>query len=107
MAQTYASEEVINKEITNNSTNDNTGEFVKNTAMNEEPNTSQVASSLKDTKVSEYLNGITTFIDKMKTLPQVGGGSAAVANERAKIAKLFDILSIEALRTELQSTNTQ
>lgn len=66
--------------------------------MNDEQQTNQV----KDATVSEYLNGIRTFIDNMKTLPQVGGGNSTVANERSKVAKLFDVLSIEELLSQLQ-----
>ena len=66
--------------------------------MNDEQQTNHV----KDATVSEYLNGINTFIAKIKNLPQVGGGNSTVANERSKVAKLFDVLPIEELLNQLQ-----
>lgn len=73
-----------------------------NNIMNQETNTSQATNPIKDAHVSEYLNGINTFIGKMKNL-QGGGGNPIVVNERAKVAKLFSVLPIETLLNELQN----
>lgn len=86
----------LTQQTNDNSIISNTNEDAVN--MNDEQQTNQV----KDATVSEYLNGIRTFIDNMKTLPQVGGGNSTVANERSKVAKLFDVLSIEELLSQLQ-----
>jgi hypothetical protein len=74
-----------------------------NINMQEETNTNQVM--VKDAKVSELLNGINTFLDNIKN-SQVGGGNSVIANERAKIAKLFNVLSIEDLLKSFQDTST-
>lgn len=74
----------------------------ENIIMNEQRNTSQANESTKDAKVSEYLNGINEFLEKMKNL-QGGGGTAVIANERAKVAKLFNVLSLETLLNEVQN----
>lgn len=86
----------------NNNNEDNTN--VNN--MNEETSTNQVANISKDIKVSEYLNGINNFIKKMKTTQQSGGGNSTIATERAKVAKLFNVLSIEELQSQLQNASS-
>lgn len=88
--------------VTNNLENSNTNEdTVSNKVTMDEQTTTTQGS--KDPKVNEYLTGINEFLDKMKNLQ--GGGSPVVANERAKIAKLFNILSIEALLTEAKKNS--
>jgi hypothetical protein len=100
MDQTDISEDTNSKFIVNT----NVDVFDNNNNMNEEK--SQVTESSKDAKVSEYLNGINAFIKKMENAPQFGGGNSVVSNERAKIAKLFNVLSIETLLSEVRNNSS-
>lgn len=103
MDPTNESEQTNNSVVISNS-KDNIDK-INTTNMNEETSTSQTTNSSTDTKVNEYLHGISAFIQKMKS-SQVGGGNSVVANERAKVAKLFNILSIEELLDQFQMTSS-
>lgn len=84
-------------EIANNEEIVNTVNNVNNN-MNEETSTNQVP--IQDQRVNEYLNGINTFLKNMEKL-QVGGGNSIVSSERTKIAKLFNVMSVETLLSNL------
>lgn len=93
------------KKIPNSSDNDteesvNTVNTETNYTMNEETSTNQVP--IQDKTINEYLNGIKTFLKKMESL-QTGGGNSVVTNERKKIAKLFNVLSVETLLNNLKN----
>lgn len=98
MDKTYITPNTLDKDIENTEINNN--------VMNEQTSTSQVTNGSKDAKVSEYLNSISTFIKKMESAVQVGGGNAIVSTERTKVAKLLNVLSIDELLSQLQSTST-
>lgn len=89
---------------TNIKSNENReNDLIHNNMNQEETNNNQSTVVGKDAKVNEILIGINSFLDRLKNT-QIGGGNVAlVANERGKVAKLFNVLSVEELLTALKT----
>lgn len=100
MDQTIATQDIYDDTPVDNN-NDNND--IPSNIMNQEQTTntqSQVVG--KDAKVSEMLVGINTFLDNLKNA-QVGGNASIIANEREKVSKLFNVLSLSDLLNALQA----
>ncbi len=88
---------------TNIESNENAeNELINNNMNQEQTNNNQSNVVGKDAKVNEILIGINSFLDRLKNT-QIGGGNVAlIANEREKVSRLFNILSVEEMLVALK-----
>lgn len=90
-----------------NSVNDNVDEMNQEELTNANASKEVIANvgNVKDATVDELLEGINTFLESVNST-QTGGNATVVANERNKIAKLFNVLSIEDLLHHMESNQS-